>query len=876
MRTLKPLRLGLLARPYLYRGQHQLGVAVMAYATMQAAPRLLPEAQLWQALGEYLDEDEAFELGVPKPCAEFLVSGKAYAHGDGERGRCAVEVAVAGQHKHLLVSGARAWVQGRLTEPTPVDGVPVDWRHAYGGPGCDDNPVGLGAAPGDDGLVHAPQVEAFDDRMMHEHDRCAPAGLGPVSPVRPRRFKLSGDYDPAWLEHGFPGFPDTLDPHFFNAAPPDQWLSGMPALPPGAPYRLGNLHPRLALIEGHLPRWRARCFVQRHDGDDLLEIALRHTTVWFFPDQERMLLVYHGALTIDTDDATDLAYVMPALERDEAPRELAHYRGVALRRLPREQGAVHALRDADLVPRELTTELFDPQDSPLASPLALNMQRRASELKRDMLERARAVGQDPDAYPLDGGGGAGAALASLEDLPDYLRQLRRRSREIKAAALRQRREAQARLEDQLRDVPADSPLSAASLMQAAATPPPGGPPVFGGDGAQAMEAMEAMARQAYQRDPKGMSPEQVQDMMQDGQARLLEAYRQSAHHQNAPAPTPAARIGRLRRRVTALMQGSRDLSGLDLTGVDLSGLDLSGARCVGTLMEAADLSGVSLAGADLRGAVLTRAVFFDTRCAGADFSGANLGRAEAFGSDFSQVRCDETVLDEAVFTQCGFERAVVRQLTGAGLRLFDCRFDESSWDAVTLWQGTLLMDCSFARATLARVVWLDASLQSIDYGGARLSACAWVQCRFDTPPVFTRAELRTCAAVQADWDGARFDHALLHECNLRGLSLRGADFSGARLHNSDLSEADLTQALLAGADARGSLLMQADLRGADLRRADFIDALMSKSDFRHADLRGANLFRADISQGQLDDSTRSEGAYVKQAKTLPAAPGAPA
>src|SRR3546814_9706855 len=61
-------------------------------------------------------------------------------------------------------------------------------------------------------------------------------------------------------------------------------------------------------------------------------------------------------------------------------------------------------------------------------------------------------------------------------------------------------------------------------------------------------------------------------------------------------------------------------------------------------------------------------------------------------------------------------------------------------------------------------------------------------------------------------------------------------------------------------------------RSADLRESDLIDALMQKSDFRFADLSGANLFRTDISQSLIESSTRTAGAYVKLAKTLPKAP----
>ena len=103
--------------------------------------------------------------------------------------------------------------------------------------------------------------------------------------------------------------------------------------------------------------------------------------------------------------------------------------------------------------------------------------------------------------------------------------------------------------------------------------------------------------------------------------------------------------------------------------------------------------------------------------------------------------------------------------------------------------------------------------------------------------------------------------------------MTGARFDGARLQSSDFSESSLHEASFHRCDAAGSLLMGCDLTGADMRECDLIDTIASKSDFRFADLGDVNLFRADISQSTLDASTRTANAYVKWAKTLPAAQG---
>src|SRR5690606_36899003 len=107
---------------------------------------------------------------------------------------------------------------------------------------------------------------------------------GPVSPVRPRRFRRSGDFDPSWLEDGGQGFTKTLDPHFFNTASPDQWFVDQPELPQGLDYALWNWHPEQACLSGVLPSWRARCFIVRAPNEaevsvhTLEEVSMRCTT----------------------------------------------------------------------------------------------------------------------------------------------------------------------------------------------------------------------------------------------------------------------------------------------------------------------------------------------------------------------------------------------------------------------------------------------------------------------------------------------------------------------------------------------------------------------------------------------------------------------
>lgn len=876
MRVIKPLRLGLLTRPYSIRGQHRLGVSVMAWATLSEVAVLLPESELWSAAQAVLDEDEALDLGIPKPCGEFLVSGSAWSHDPARPGACAVSVRVGTLEKSLIVNGDRQWISGMAGKPVigppePVAGVPVDWHHTYGGKNVDENPMGLGADPASGKL---PNVEPLDARLTRPGQVGTPVSFGPVSPIRPRRFARAGKYDEKWLTNGFPGLPDTLDPHFFNTASPDQWWTGQDAVDPALDYEIWNMHPTQARLAGRLPDWRGRCFVLRQapgvqtdliDRVDSLEaVDLRLTTVWFFPDRERVLLMFQGACACATDDGADIALIMPALEdAGAAGRPDTHYRQTLANRLDSEHGALYALRDSDLVPAHAMRDMMGEGTDAMNRPQVVNQRERGRILREDMLERAQAMGHDASDYPLEG---EMPGLATLDDLPQYVRGVRRRTREAKVRMGRAQRENEARLSETFAP---ESKQSMAQLKQDAKSPPAGGPPRFGAPGAEA-ELLE-QARQANAAPDSPMSVQALQATIAQARHDLSQLYRHAAHHQAPAEQAPGGRSKRMRRRVEALMQGSRDLSGLDLTGVDLSGMDLSAARAHGVWLEGANLSGASLAGTDLCNAVLTRAELAGTCLDGTNLTGANLGHVQATSATFVGAGFDATVLDGAQCAGCDFSNSRWTDCVPAGASLVDCVFAQAEMDNVVFWQDATFARCRFDAARLNRVVWLDSTLEAVAFHAAALTACAWVQVGVESPLDLSQAHLQTCCAVDCDFSSSVFTDAHLASCNFRGLLMDHADFSRARLMSCDVSQASLRQAVFQGADARESLFMGCDLTAADFRNADLIDALMQKSDYRLTDLRGANLFRTDISQSRLDDSTRTTGAYVKQVKTLPRA-----
>jgi len=873
MKIVKPLRLGVMSRPYVMRRRTRLGLSVFALANLGEPALLLPEADLWQLVGEALGGDGVLDLGVPKPCAEFLVSGQAYTAHQPDRTACVARVRVGSLQKSLVAWGDRYWLDGRATAPQPYESMPLDWRHAYGGPSHADNPHGRGA---DEETVNGvrtrrlPNVEPLEGRIARPDQRPEPAGFGPVSPMWPRRFRRAGDYHDSWLDDGFPGFLDTLDPHFFNAAPPDQWWPDRPELAPGTDYEIWNMHPRQACLSGVLPDWRARCFLRRAGGQGLEAVPLRLTTAWFFPDRERVVLVYHGATDIAEDDGADVELLMPALDAADSVRPLSHYESVLAQRLDPDYGALHVLLDGELLPEAALGpwEALE-QWNPMSRPLSQNQRARAAAMRTRMRDEAGAAGLDAAAFdvpePPD------FATPALQDLPGLARQARHAAEEARIDMLHARRLLAQQLEAEAdRMPPGMTPASLMDGVQPGAPGAPGGPPsLYSQPGLATLQ--DLAAAQPLGAGPDALDAASMQAMMSQAGEQLRGMYRRGAHLQAPAEAARPARMARLRRRVQALMAGSRDLSGLDLTGADLSGMDLSRARCVGTWLECADLSGACLDQADLTQAVLARAQARGGSWRGAVLDQANLGGASLADTDLSEARLADCELAGIRLAGCNLSGATLRDCHLPDADLADCRFDGARLDTVTFWQQARLAGVAFDRASLARVTWVDCVLDAVSFQGAELLRCSWVQSVCDRPADWTGARLTTCCVVQTSLADAVFAGAALHECSLRGIDLAGADFAGAQLHRCDLSGADLREARLARARADESLFIRAELTGADMSDADLKNALLHKADLTHVDLRGANLFRADLAQARLDDTTDTRGAYVHLANTRPPA-----
>ncbi|WP_343552756.1 pentapeptide repeat-containing protein [Pantoea sp.] len=772
MQIIKPTRLSLLSRPYRWQQQNQLGVAAMTLLDMSDTPVLHDEQLLWQRVREEVQSpDGIFDLALPKACAEFLASGFGYRKYLTDEHGCALSIQVGELRK-----------QQRL-EIAPHNNA---------------------------------QPAAFHALDFNHADRQALMGK---------------NYDDNWLKNDYPGFARDTDWRVFNQAPADQWWPQRDAMPAGAMWRIEHMHPEHALLQGKLPKWQVRAFItrQRHHETLFEEIAMRATTVHFLPHCQQMLLIWHGNIAINEDDASDVLSLLAALEVAGQPQTLAHYQHIQQLRTEGPDASLRALRDDDLIAAAILAHA--PNNNPPAArqPLVENLARWEQQQRQQFDRPALQKGA-----PLPAANGLDDFQIEHDVAAQFARHEVAAEKNYQQMMARYRQEQQRNATDEL-----DRTDGATHYQQQRAE-------------------LQANPHLHATNDASLARSEQA----------LLDGYRQTAQHLHAPRRLSLEESARQRQQLLACMAGDKDARGLDFTAADLSGLDLRGIDLENALLDSTDFSHCQLDGADLRGAVLVRAEFHHSSLTHCLFDGANLALAQGWHSDFSDSSFDEVECENIQLEHCRFQRALLSNL---------------------FIQQASIQHCDFSHAQLERCDWMDLALSALEFTQAHIANCNLIRCQLKQVNFSQiRAQglsLVTCEAAAINFDDAqlkqcmfvsdtqlahaRFRRAALTECNLRDAQLQHACFDQAQLENSDFSAADCRHASLQGMRTRDSRFVRTRFDGAQLNGSLLLGADLQKSQLIGCDLSDCNLFRADMSQTLHDSSTCFDGALTDGMKTLP-------
>jgi len=810
-------------------GRQGFGLTLSAFACFSIASQdehaLLEEAEMWGMLPDILGREAVFDEGYAKPRGEFLVYGRCHPPpdaGDTLQG-LEVRVTVGSVGKRLQVFGER-YFDGRLPmPPRPLQPFPLDWAHAYGGPDCLENPLGLGhgdLAPG----APLPQILAARD---HEDDlrHASPAGLRACPPNWPQRATHLGAFDTNWLVQDWPHLPGESSVEFFCTAPEDQRLRGYFA---GVePLEVVGMHPARPVLQGSLPGLRVRLFVRRKDRDALEEVPNRADTLWIFPEQELAVLCYRGVAQVADDEAADIEAVVGGWEplRD---KELPHEHYLELLRS----------EEQDALPEEESEERADSptKDEPAhdaASSAAVSAQQPApasvvdlgplEEIVRgleaaagEQLQRAGLSAQDVEALlARDLGDETREDLDLMRIAKDMEREARQLLQERGLAeqdVLRLLQQAAEGPEVQdpgaWYDAVAAMPDATPEMRQAAA------------EGTQALaEFRKAMA--AFEALATGSGPEPEQKKVAE------EITKESPPPSEQPPDLPPH---------------------LDFRGQDLRKRSFRNAE-----LDGANFSGANLAGADFGQALLRGAVFTDTTCLGADFEGCiaqqarfqnadlrhcSFARADCCETDCSAAQMEGADLSFALFHNADMHMTSLVECQGLHTEFMGSQLQGADFTNSVL-TGADFSDCILDGAALRESLLDNASFNGAQARGALMRDTCLHGARADRQTDFSMADFRLADFCNARWQGANCSRA---------------NFWGALLDGASLEQARLDGCVLKTVSARNTNFDKADLQGANLRHSNLFGASLRKAVLRHARLGNTNLFAADLLGAHMDDA----------------------
>ncbi|ADU34790.1 DUF2169 family type VI secretion system accessory protein [Variovorax paradoxus] len=855
MQVVKPQAMGLSTRPIEYRQRFGLCITAALHVPFAQGEKgaLWGEQSMWDFLAAEMGEP-LIDEGVAKLTPEFLVHGKAFPPPQQQQTACAVRASLGGTSKTLLVFGQRFWDGTRASAPQPFDSMPIDWARAYGGPDMPTNPAGVGRQLRD-GHRPLPNIERADDPLRHPDHAAQPAGWHRLDPGHPQRLQYRGTYDADYLKLHSPGFAPDLDWRYFNLAPADQWLAG--PLRGDEPFVLENLHPREPRIEGRLPGLRARVFASyavAGSEPKLREVPMRATTVWFFPHAERLVLLFHGLAEVASDDGSDVVGLTGAVERLGEAKDDAHYLRVLAQRADPRMGAVHSLRDSDLLPAGL--DASDPAALQAGEAFAMEGLQAEAQVRRAQIDvalardEARAAGRDPDAL--------GIVMPEREPQPppDELAQYLERKIE---EAERQQWEALNGTLIQMEkaiEFAAERGIDLAALQHR-------GPPVF-----KAEREVERL-RSAAQGANRSFNAPAVYGPLLEKELVEVTGYLAGAHLQPPVAPMAPAAAAQLRAEMAvAVPAGLKHFSGMDLTGADFSGLDLRGVNFTGAWLESANFENANLSGANLSHAVLAHANLRGAIAVETSLVGANLGGARLASAVLEDADCRNARFDGCDWT---------------GARLRGARLEGASWLDV-VWGGVDLQRAQaagqlfykqdlrgtvFTEAVLDDANFIECDLRGCDLRAAHMARATFVQCRLDGVHASgVQAEgvvfVEGCSLVGAD-----LGHAAMGSANFGGMDLSQVSLVGSMLDGANLIGTRLARSDWRLASAKGVLLCKADLAHARMAGANFSNAVLQHADLRGADLRQSNLFGADLARVRLSGDTRFDQALLTRARTWP-------
>ena len=402
MKVIKPLQVSFFPTFHRIAGAwYQFHTALIGWDLVTGDTRT--EIDVWKAAAPLAASQIPIDEFFPKIHREFLIFGSYFPRGQERLGSGYVSAAVGSTEKRLNVFGERVWkkragVYTTFTDPQRLDSLPLIWENAYGGEDYAENPVGIGHRLNSDGETWPlPRIEEATDMVGSPDNAVRPGTFLPMPVTHPTRTALTGSVKGDYVEKFFPGYPGDFDPLYFNRAHSGQWVKD--ELTETCQFRLQNMHPNIAELSGSIPDFSVRSFLKPNGGTntDFSEVEMKPDTVWFFPDAELGVLIFHGSLKTDNHDWDYLESITVGYERkSQGKKSLTHYRSATELRTEnglREAGLIFS--GTDLIPKGEKTlmAIFSEPDSQSLKMFAVDRAEKKfkEEVEKTLAEQEKAI-----------------------------------------------------------------------------------------------------------------------------------------------------------------------------------------------------------------------------------------------------------------------------------------------------------------------------------------------------------------------------------------------------------------------------------------------------------------------------------------------------
>jgi len=704
---------------------------------------------------EYTDDDPSrglrypTDFSPPKVRADLLLVGHAYAPGGKPVVALPIAFQVGSWSKRIAVIGDRITKGISTSPPTPFVKMEISYENTFGGPGYSLNPLGKGYVdehlPDGTLIRRLPNLEYPGKLLYDSSGKHEPASLASIPMTWKLRRSKAGTYGRKWLESRWPWYPEDLDWEFFNSAPPDQQL---PLILRGdEKLSFENLHPVHPVFESRLPGIRVRCFFSEEGGfhPKLREIPMNLDTLWARPEEERLVLVWHGQSEIRARQLPEKGYLLIASEELQRPsRPLLHYERLLKDKIAE---AVNSPTPLLIIPGPPPApepppppEVVPPKPPPPPlPPEALQLEAKIQQILQGI--------KPPVPPPLPPAPADPIAMAK---------------KQAAAAGFK---------------IPLEDP-EPPPIPKEPPPPLPAEPP--------ARDRSWCQDRLARGEDLRGLDLSGV-DLSELDLAGV--SFKESVL---TGANLRKARLSGADLE-NAILAGA-DLSHADLKKARLSNADLNTALLIEADLQEALLDGADFSEAKLPKARLTQAQAKGSRFAyaklsesdlqDADLTGADLSCALLHGANLTGAKLQEASLEGAAGSRMIAERADFTRVRAAG-----CNFGESKFRNLiapgSIWQGAQLFRADFSSAHLEKAQFGSAYLCQAKFNLANLK---WA--RMDQA-ILRKAELLRINFLQGSFQQADLTRATLAESNLFQ-----AEFFEAVTEDASFQGANLKRTLL--------------------------------------------------------------------------------